>query len=88
MKLGTSILLGLVFLGLSTGVLALQQSREFSGRGFGYDQSDVRSEFTFSRLHYTSVRSYGAYAAFRGYYGTGGWNRKIIPRETASSWKV
>ncbi len=73
MKLGTSILLGLAFLGFSTSVLALQQNWGY-GRGRGYDQSDVRSEFTFARLHYTSVRSYGAYATFRGYYGTGGWS--------------
>ena len=76
MKLGTSILLGLAFLGLSTSVLALQQGRDYYGygRGDGYGQSDERSEFTFARLHYTSVRSYGAYATFRGYYGTGGWS--------------
>ena len=72
MKLRTSILLGLVFLGLGTGVLALQA--QYFGDDRGYEQSDVHSEFTFARLHYTSVRSYGAYATFRGYYGTGGWS--------------
>jgi len=74
MKLGTSILLGLVFVGVSTGVLALQPRQGYFGSGRDYEQSDARSEFTFARLHYTSVRSYGAYATFRGYYGTGGWS--------------
>jgi hypothetical protein len=73
MKLRTSLLLAVLVLGLSTSVLALQAQYFRAGRGFE-PQSDLRSEFTFARLHYTSVRGYGAYAAFRMYYGTGGWN--------------
>jgi hypothetical protein len=73
MKLFIRILPVLLLLGFATGLLALQR-QDFYRPGPGADQSDEKSEFTFSRLHFVSVRSYGAYATYLGYYGSGGWN--------------
>ena len=92
MKTTARILLVVLFLGLSSALLAWQRN----GFGFGGyrgeespGDSEVKAEWTFARLRYsTRDGAYGGYGdlvALADFAEAAG--RRITPRPTASLWK-
>jgi hypothetical protein len=75
MRLPSKIAVGLAFIGLASGLYAFQRNNGFQGYGRGQvdyygAQGTEKAEYYWSRLRYSSSRSYGGY----GYYSRGNWS--------------